>query len=290
MAIRIVTDSCSDLPPEAARDNDITVVPLYVNIGDDTYRDGVDIGPDRFYSLLEQLPTLPTTSQPSAGDFLSVYQRLLDEGHQIVSIHVSGKLSGTLNSATQARASLGDPAGIAIVDSQLAGGSQALLSLSASQWARDTTDAGGVARRAARCVANNHSFTMVDTLKYLERGGRIGKAQAFLGGALRFKPIIGMRDGGPHPLERPRTRRRAIARIISLARDLAPFSRIHVSYTTGPELAQAVIDGLADLVERDDIIESRFGPVLGTHLGPNAICVAVSQPEPDDQGASGQFS
>ena len=281
MAIRIVTDSCADLPPEAARENDITVVPLYVNIGGGTYRDGMDIDADRFYPLLEQLPGLPTTSQPSVADFASVYQRLLDEGHQVVSIHVSGKLSGTLNSATQARSLLGDPPQIAILDSRLAGGAQALLALSAAQWALETTDVDEVARQAGRSIERVHSFVVVDTLKYLQRGGRIGKVQAFLGDALKFKPIISVRDGEPHPVERTRTRRRAIARIISLARDLGPVSRLHVSYSTGREGAQAVIAGLVDLVEPDNIIESRFGPVLGTHLGPNVIGVALSQPEPD---------
>ena len=285
MAIRIVTDSCSDLPPGTARDNDITVVPLYVNIGDDTYRDGVEIDADRFYSLLEQVPRLPTTSQPSAADFQEVYQRLLDEGHQIVSIHVSGKLSGTINSATQARDSIikeqGDPPRIEIVDSQLGGGAQALLALSAARWAGQTTSGSNdfreVARRVRQAIPENHGFVVVDTLKYLEKGGRIGKAQAFLGSALQFKPIIAIKDGGAHPVERSRTRRRAIARIISLVRELAPLSQVHVSYSTGPEQARAVIAGLADLVEPENLIESRFGPVLGAHLGPNTIGVAVTQ-------------
>ena len=281
MAIRIVTDSCSDLPPEVARRNDISVTPLYVNIGGDTYRDGMDIGADRFYSLLERRPDLPTTSQPSVGDFMDVYRQLLDEGHQVVSIHVSGKLSGTFNSATQARASLGDPPQIAVIDSRLAGGAQALLTLSAAQYARETNDVGEVARRVERSIERHHCFVVIDTLKYLQRGGRIGKAQAFLGGALRFKPIVSVRDGEVHPVERPRTRRRAIARVIGLAREMAPVSRIHVSYTTGRELAHAVIEGLADLVEPDSITESRFGPVLGTHLGPGAVAVALSQPDPD---------
>ena len=281
MAIRIVTDSCSDLPPGVARDNDVTVVPLYVNIGGETYRDGVDIDADRFYSLQERLPGLPTTSQPPVGDFADVYRRLLDEGHRIVSIHISAKLSGTLNSATQAKESLGSPPGVEIVDSRLAGGSQALLALSAAQWARETDDAGEVARRAERAIRRNHSFVVVDTLEYLQRGGRIGKAQAFLGGVLRFKPIITIRGGESHPVERPRTRQRAITRVIALARDLAPLSRIHVSYSTGREQAQEVIAGLADLVEPENVIEARFGPVLGAHLGPNTIGVSVSQPELD---------
>ena len=243
MAIIVVTDSCSDLPPEVALDNGVTVVPLYVNIGGDTYRDGVDISADRFYSILEHSPVLPTTSQPSVGDFASVYQELLDDGHQVVSIHVSGKLSGTLNSATQARASLGDPPGIAIVDSRLAGGAQALMALRAAQWAREMTDANEVAEKTVRSIERHHSFVVVDTLKYLQRGGRIGKAQAFLGGALRFKPIIGIRDGEPHPVERPRTRRKATARVVGLARELAPFTRLHVSYSTGPELWPRAVIG-----------------------------------------------
>ena len=278
MAIRIVTDSCSDLPPSVAQDNDVAVLPLYVNIGGDTYRDGVDIDADRFYSLQERLPGLPTTSQPSVGDFVEVYQRLLDEGHQVVSIHISAKLSGTLNSAIQARTSLGDPTGIEIVDSRLAGGSQALLTLSAAQWARDAASAGEVVRMAERAIERNHGFVVVDTLEYLQRGGRIGKAQAFLGGVLRFKPIIAIRDGEAHPVERPRTRQRAIGRVIGLARELAPLSRIHVSYSTGREQAQEVIAGLSDLVEPENIVEGRFGPVLGAHLGPNTIGVSVSQP------------
>ena len=281
MAIRIVTDSCSDLPPGVAQSNDVTVVPLYVNIGGETYRDGVEMDADRFYALQERLPGLPTTSQPSVGDFVDVYQRLLDEGHRIVSIHVSGRLSGTLNSAIQAKESLGRPPRIEIVDSRLAGGSQALLAVSAAQWARETDSAGEIARRAERAIERSHSFVVVDTLEYLQRGGRIGKAQAFLGGVLRFKPIIAIRDGEAHPVERPRTRQRAIARVISLARELAPFSRIHVSYSTGRDQAQEVIAGLGDLVDPANIIEARFGPVLGAHLGPNTIGVSVSQSERD---------
>ena len=277
MTIRIVTDSVSDLPPSAARASDITVVPLYVAIGSETYRDGVDITADRFYSLLEELPSLPTTSQPSVADFQEVYRRLLDQGHRIVWIYVSAKLSGTLNSAAQARESLGAASQIEIVDSQLAGGAQALLALNAARWAGEMSDHHEVARRVERSIGQNHGFVVVDTLKYLAKGGRIGKAQAFLGGALQFKPILSIRDGEAHPVDRPRTRRRAMARIIQIVRGLAPVRQIHVSYSTGREHALAIRDGLADLVEPEHIVESRFGPVLGTHLGPNTIGVAVTR-------------
>lgn len=169
MAIRIVTDSVSDLPSALASANDITVVPCYVIIGNETYKDGVEITADRFYSRLGSLSRLPTTSQPTIGDFQEVYQRMLDQGHQIVSVHVSSKLSGTVNSATQAKAALGDSSQIEIVDSQLASAPMALAVLSAAQWAREMPDYREVARRVRQSLVRNHGFVLVDTLEYLQR-------------------------------------------------------------------------------------------------------------------------
>ena len=123
---------------------------------------------------------------------------------------------------------------------------------------------------------------VVDTLKYLAMGGRIGKAQALLGGALQFKPIVGIRDGETYPADRPRTRRRAQRRIIELVRELAPVHQLHLSYSTGPDNALTVRDELADLVKPEHLIESRFGPVLGTHLGPNTVGVAATQGSVED--------
>ncbi len=139
-----------------------------------------------------------------------------------------------------------------------------------------------VARRIERSIERNHGFVTVDTLKYLALGGRIGKAQALLGGVLQFNPIVGIRDGETHPVDRPRTRKRAMTRIIELVRELAPISQIHLSYSTGRDDALAVRDELADLVEPERLIESRFGPVLGTHLGLNTIGVAATQGSVED--------
>ena len=157
------------------------------------------------------------------------------------------------------------------------GGAQALLALSAARWAGEMSEHREVARRVERSIERNHGFVTVDTLKYLAMGGRIGKAQALLGGALQFNPIVGIRDGETHPADRPRTRRRAQRRIIELVRELAPIHQLHVSYSTGRDNALAVRDELADPVEPERLIESRFGPVLGAHLGPNTIGVAATQ-------------
>ena len=117
-----------------------------------------------------------------------------------------------------------------------------------------------VVRRVERSIERNHGFVLVDTLKYLAMGGRIGKAQAFVGGVLSFKRIVGIREGETHPVERPRTRKRAMARLVELVRELAPINQIHLSYSTGRDDALTVRDGLADLVEPERLIESRSGP------------------------------
>ena len=277
MSVRIVTDSCSDLPPDVALARNIAVVPLYVNAGGETYRDGVELGADRFYELLQSLPDLPTTSQPSAADFAEVYDRLLEEGHDVVSIHISSSLSGTYNSACQAREMSKEPARIAVVDSLLAGGTLGLLALEAARLAEQSDDHSEVASEAERRVEGQTGYVMVDTLKYLAKGGRIGKAQAFMGGALQLKPILSVRDGAIHPVERARTKRKAVDRLLSLVRSLAPISRLHVSYTTNPDDSATLRDALADLVDPESIVESRFGPVIGTHLGPGAMGVAVTR-------------
>ncbi len=281
MAIRIVTDSVADLAPALASANDITVVPCYVIIGSETYKDGIEITADRFYSRLEGLSRLPTTSQPTIADFQDVYRRLLDQGHQIVSIHVSSKLSGTVNSATQAKAAIGDSSPIEIVDSQLASAPMALAVLTGAQLARALADYREVARQVRQSLVRNHGFVLVDTLEFLQKGGRIGKAQAFVGGMLKVKPILTIRDGEVHPVERPRSMERAKNRIIEIARELAPVRQINVSYSTERVQALALRAELAELVDPEHLIESRFGPVLGTYLGPNALGVAVTQGSSD---------
>lgn len=281
MAIRIVTDSTSDMPTALAQANDITVVPCYIVIGGETYKDGVEISADRFYSRLPGLAQLPSTAQPSPGDFQEVYRRLLDQGHQIVSVHVSSKLSGTLNSATQAKAALGDSSDIEIVDSQSASAPLALAVLDAADMARQGSDFREVARSVRQSVLRHHGFVMVDTLEFLQKGGRIGKAQAFIGGMLKVKPILTVRDGEVYPVERPRSQEKAKNRLVELAKDLAPIRRVNISYSTDRVQALGIRAQLADLVPPENLVESRFGPVLGAYVGPDALGVAVTQGHPD---------
>ena len=277
MAIRVVTDSTSDLPAELAQRWHITVLPCYVVEGDVTYKDGVDLSHDQFYRLLTSNSGLTTTAQPSAADFRQVYEGLLGQGHQIISLHVSGKLSGTLNSAEQAKASLVEAAPIEIIDSQLASIPLGLAVVAAAEQAEQADSYQHVAEKVRRELPLTHGLFLLDTLEYLQRGGRIGKAQAFLGSMLSVKPILKLQDGEAHPVERPRTWDRGVRRLLSLVRELAPVRQLAVIHSTDPERAADLREQLSGLLPADQVISARFGPTLGTYLGPNALGVALTQ-------------
>ena len=279
MAIRIVTDSSADLPPALARRWDITVVPCYVITDDHSYRDGVDISPEEFYSRLESSSRLPTTAQPSVADFQAVYDELVGEGHQVVSIHISAKLSGTVDSANQARAALGEEgnAGIEVVDSQLASIPLGLLVLSAAQRARDVQSHTQLTESVRAEAPLTNGYFALETLEYLQKGGRIGKAQAFLGSVLSVKPILTLHDGEAHPLERPRNRERAFKRLVELANEMAPLRQLAVIHSTEPDRVEALRESLSDLLPSEEVVVARFGPTLGTYLGPKALGVAFTR-------------
>ena len=283
MAVKLVTDSSCDLPGDLARQWGITVVPCNIHFDDRVYKDGVDIGPDEFYDRLVASPRLPTTAQPSVNDFVEVYRPLLDEGHQVVSVHLSAKFSGTLNSAFQARDTLTsgdsgatvDPERIRIVDSQLTSMPLGMVALETARAISEGADAEAVVQAATDTIERCHCYFLLDTLEYLQKGGRIGKASAFLGSLLSIKPILTIRDGEAHAVERARTRVRGLQRLVDLVRGLAPVTRLSVIYSTGTDEAEALRSRLGDLGPADDVVMARFGPVVGTYLGPGALGVSV---------------
>ena len=276
MAVRIVTDSTSDLNPAQAQELGVTVVPANVIIDDVTYRDGVDMTSDEFYRRLVAGPSLPTTSQPSVGAFQTAYQEILDQGDEILSIHVSGKLSGTVNSAEQAKASLGDDAPIAVVDSGGASIALALIVAAAAGTAGQSTSCQEAAAEVRQNLPRTSAVFALDTLEYLQKGGRIGKAQAFVGSLLSVKPILTLVEGEVHPLERPRNHQRAMRRLAELTREKGPASRLGIAYSTDEAWASELQASLADVVSADQVMTVRFGPALGTYVGPRAVGVAVT--------------
>ncbi len=276
MAVRIVTDSTSDLPPNVAKELGVVVIPANVIFGDESFRDGIDLTHDGFYQRLVDGDTLPTTSQPSVGTFHAAYQEILDQGDEIVSIHVSGKLSGTVNSAAQAKAGLGDNAPIEVVDSQGASVMLALVAAAAAERVGSAASASELAEQVRRDLPRTTAVFSLDTLEYLQKGGRIGKAQAFVGSLLSVKPILTIRDGEVLPLERPRNHRRAMARLEEMAREMGPVERMAVVYSTDQQWAEDLRGNLADLAPEDKTITARFGPALGTYVGPRAVGVALT--------------
>ena len=280
MTIRIVTDSSADLPADLVEKHRITVVPCYVVVDDQTYKDGVDIQADEFYRRLQAEGRTPTTAQPTMADFQEVYRDLVGQGDQVISIHVSGKLSGTLNSAEQAKASLeneGEDAPVEIIDSQLASMAMGLMVLDAAIMAAEGGEYSEVAAQVRQRLATHHGLFALDTLEYLQKGGRIGKASAFLGSILNVKPILRLQDGEAHPVERPRNRDRAMRRLVELAKEMAPVRRLAVVYSTDMERMHSLKQELSGLLPDDQIIEARFGSTLATYLGPDALGVALTQ-------------
>jgi DegV family protein with EDD domain len=269
MAVKVVTDSTSDFPPELARDLDITVVPLTVFFGDEAFKDGVEITREQFFDRLTNGNVHPRTTQPSVGDFVEVYKALTEQGHEIVSVHVSDKLSGTMNSALSALQELPD-AKVEIVNSQLTAIALTLVVKKTAEIARAGGSLQDVAAAARDAAAHTHSYFVLDTLEYLQKGGRIGKAQALIGGLLSIKPILKLVDGEIHPHEKVRTHAKAITRLKEIAAMVGPFEEIGLIYE-GPE------DGEEQLIEffqgltSNPVVTGKIGPVIGTHTGPAVV-------------------
>jgi DegV family protein with EDD domain len=273
--LRIVTDSTADLPPALASELAISVVPVNVQFGEDSFRDGVDISSAEFFRRLEQADQLPTTSQPSAGAFRATYEDLIAAGAtEILSIHVSEKLSGTAESARQGARGLGG-ARIEVVDSATVSAGLCLAVIQAARCAASdhTLDVTLEAVRAQ--LSRTRLLFMVDTLEYLRRGGRIGRARELMGSLLRIKPILEVRDGEVAPLARARTRRRGIDELVGLAADLRPIEQVMVFDATTPEDRQHLADRLGAYAAGVPIIVGTLGPAIGVHAGPGTLGLAV---------------
>lgn len=275
MPVQVVTDSTADLPRELVESERIAVVPLTVRFGTEEFRDGIDITPDVFLQKLESSAVLPTTAQPSPKAFEAVYQEVLRRGEGAVSIHISGKLSGTMNSARLARQELGDPKGIAIVDSQWTSMALGLIVLAAAREAARGTGRDEVVATARSAMRRVRLLLFVDTLEYLQRGGRIGKAQAFLGGLLSVKPLITLRDGEVYPEERVRTRSRALERLRAWAAGLGDIEEFCALHIDSPGDAEALKGHLQSRFPRASGHMTPVGPVIAAHVGPGAVGIAA---------------
>ncbi|MCH8848869.1 MAG: DegV family protein [Chloroflexi bacterium] len=273
MTVKIVTDSTSDMPPELAAELGVTVIPLTVFFGEEAFKDGIDITRDEFMTRLTTGGVFPHTSQPSPGDFVEVYKKLTEAGDDVVSIHISDKLSGTLNSARGAVQELPN-ARIELVDTQLTSLALTLVVRAAAVAASGGATAEEVVRIADEASSKIDLFFLLDTLEYLSKGGRIGKAQALIGGLLSIKPVLKLVDGELHPHEKVRTRAKALARMKEIAAEGAPYEEIALIHELPAEDVREFEDVLRPL-SKAPLLTGRIGSVIGTHTGPNVIGFAL---------------
>ncbi len=283
MAVRIVTDSTADISRDQAGAAGITVVPLTVFFGDEAYLDGVDLDNAGFYQKLSTSKTLPRTSQPSPAAFQEAYTRLIDEGADaILSIHLSAKLSGTYQSACTARDTLPDTVKkipIDIIDSQSISVGMSWAILLAAREAREGVGLAEMKAHVLDQLARTRILAALDTLEYVKRGGRIGGARALLGNMLSVKPIISLRDGEVVPVEQPRTRSKAYARIAQLVQEMGGVEHVSIAESNdevGQQLAQVI-----KTVYAGELPIYHLGAALGTYTGPDTAAVAVVSAKQD---------
>jgi DegV family protein with EDD domain len=275
--VAVVTDTTHYLPRELAAANDLHQVSLYVHWGgrDDREADLPDF--DAYYEHLRTARELPTTSQPSVGDFVAVYEPLLDQGHDVVSIHLAAGMSGTYESALQAKAQLeerGARGRIEVLDSATACGGFGLVALGAAKAARDGADVDEVVRHARETREALKMWFSIDTLEFLRRGGRIAAANAWLGTTLRIKPILTV-ESEITPIERVRTASRAFERMVDYlgSRQEDGADGWVVQHIQAPEQAQRLVERGREMFGSEPLFVSEVGPVIGTHVGPGLLGV-----------------
>ena len=275
--VAVVTDTTHYLPADLVRQNDLHLVSLYVRFGDELERESEMPDFQAFYDRLRSAKELPTTSQPSIGDFVEVYEPLLDGGHDVLSLHISAGISGTYDSALQAKAQLeerGHGGRIEVLDSASACGGLGFMALAAARSARA---GGGLSEVAAHARGAREALKVwfaVDTLEYLRRGGRIGAAQAWIGGALKIKPILSI-ESEITPIERVRTSGKAFERMVDYmrSRQADGCDAWMVQHIQAPDQAERLVERGREIFGNEPVCISEVGPVIGAHVGPGLVGV-----------------
>ncbi|KAA1282814.1 MAG: DegV family protein [Dehalococcoidia bacterium] len=276
MAIKVVTDSTSDLDSAIAEDLGITIVPLNVHFGETVFKDGIDLNTDQFFDKLINGNVFPSTSQPSLGEFVDVYKEISQPGDVIISVHVSSKLSGTINSAQQAANTLSGTVDVRIVDTQQVSMTVGLSAVGAAQAAQEGKSAEECIAIAESVAKRSNFFALFDTLEYLEKGGRIGKARSLIGGLLKIRPILRVEDGEIGQFSKARSRNMGMLKLEQAVRELGKLDDIAIVYSTDGSDAEKLAATVKELLpDGKSPFLTRVGPVIGTHAGPNLVAIAA---------------
>lgn len=277
--VALVTDSTVNIPGELASNYPIFIAPLQLIWGDRTYQDGVDITPSKFYTRLPDAKVMPTTSQPAPAVFIDLYQKLIDQEYDILSVHISSRLSGTVDSALQARQQFPGKR-IEIVDSTTTAMAMGFPILLAAKAAVQNATLEECKTLVEQACSQSGVYFVVSTLEFLRRGGRIGGAAAFLGTALNLKPILELKDGHIDAIERVRTMNKAIDRMLDLFEEKADGRKpIHISALHANALNEAntLLERARQRFDVNDVADAvvaEISPVLGAHSGPGCLGLA----------------
>lgn len=283
----VVTDSTADIPKKVAEELGITVVPLKVHFGEETYLDGISITAKQFYDKLQAAEKLPTTSQPSPLDFVNIYKELAEgeEDAHIISIHLSSALSGTYQSAAIAQNMLEDTVKVTVIDSRKASYAIGSIVVGVAELAKSGATAEQCLDRAYYLVENTFVYFLVDTLHYLQKGGRIGKASAVLGTLLNIKPILSLDEMGEvFAKEKIRGNKKAFSRILDLLHEHAKHYkkvRLGISHAESLVEAEEAVATIKQSFNVDAVQVTDIGSVIGTHVGKGTIAIVLSADDLD---------
>jgi DegV family protein with EDD domain len=275
--VRIATDSTADIPPSLLSELGIAVVPCQVFWGQEIYRDGVDLSPFAFYEKLARSSELPRTSQPLISQFVQTYQRLLqmEQGEAVVSIHVAGNLSGTLNAAWAAAQTLPEPSRVEVIDSGQVSMGMGWAVIEAAKLARRGATQGEVSQKVRAMLPRLRAAAMIDTLENLYKGGRINQVTAALGTVLQIKPLINIHNGYVEVVGKVRTRSKALGRLEAIVRGWGELTEVIVLHAGAENLAEELAGLLQDLAPARHLSIQPAGSALVTHLGLGAVGVCA---------------
>ncbi|MFC0473133.1 DegV family protein [Halalkalibacter kiskunsagensis] len=280
--IKIVTDSTADIPADLVSDLGITVVPLNVIFSDnESYEDGVTLVADQFYKKVQELNIIPSTSQPTPYQFEEVYRSLLhDNESKVISIHLSSKMSGTYQAASIAKQSMDEDDSIHVVDSKRASYAIGIIVVEIAKLAKEGHSLEQCKERLNELLQDTNVFFMVDTLEYLQKNGRIGKASAVLGSMLKIKPILSLtKEGEVYPFEKVRGQKKAINRIIEILKEKYGSNPVHVgiSHAVNEPLAEEIITRFKEEFNVQSDVVTSIGAVIGAHVGPGTVSIAMTK-------------
>jgi len=279
MAVKIVTDSLSDITDDLAQELGITVVPLTVFFGHESFVDRVTITTDEFYHRLVHGTVWPTTTQPPPGDFINVYNKLAKETDEILVVTLSSKLSGTYQSAIQAKNLMEGKCRIEVIDSLMVAMGLGLIVIAAAKSVKNGANLDEVASLVRKAMPRSHLLAYFDTLKYLAKGGRIGKAQGMLGAMLSVKPILNIKDGEMSPVTRLRSKAAGMDYLYQFVAGFPKIEELAVEHATTPDVADELVERFGSLFPKERIYRSTISPVVGTYAGPGAIAITVLEAE-----------